>query len=234
MTAVDHVDLEIAAGEFFSMLGPSGSGKTTVLRLIAGFEQPTSGTIELFGQDVTDAGAVRPRRQHGLPGLRALPAHERARQRRLRPAGARHRPQASGASARSRRSPPCASRTSPTASRRSSRAVSVSASRSRAPPSSSRRCCCSTSRSGALDLKLREQMQVELKQIQRDLGITFIFVTHDQEEALTLSRPHRGVQRGPHRAARHAARALRAAGIPLRRRLRRHLEPVRRRPLERS
>ena len=53
LTAVDHVDLEIAAGEFFSMLGPSGSGKTTVLRLIAGFEQPTSGTIELFGQDVT-------------------------------------------------------------------------------------------------------------------------------------------------------------------------------------
>src|SRR6188472_2684038 len=53
VTAVDDVDLEIAAGEFFSMLGPSGSGKTTVLRLIAGFEQPTSGTIELFGEDVT-------------------------------------------------------------------------------------------------------------------------------------------------------------------------------------
>ena len=55
VTAVDHVDLEIAAGEFFSMLGPSGSGKTTVLRLIAGFAQPTSGTVELFGEDVTDA-----------------------------------------------------------------------------------------------------------------------------------------------------------------------------------
>ena len=53
VTAVDHVDLEIGAGEFFSMLGPSGSGKTTVLRLIAGFEQPTGGTIELFGDDVT-------------------------------------------------------------------------------------------------------------------------------------------------------------------------------------
>ena len=53
VTAVDHVDLEIGAGEFFSMLGPSGSGKTTVLRLIAGFEQPSSGTIELFGHDVT-------------------------------------------------------------------------------------------------------------------------------------------------------------------------------------
>ena len=51
--AVDALDLDIAAGEFFSMLGPSGSGKTTVLRLIAGFEQPTAGTIELFGQDVT-------------------------------------------------------------------------------------------------------------------------------------------------------------------------------------
>ena len=75
-------------------------------------------------------------------------------------------------------------------------------------------------------------MQVELKQIQRDLGITFIFVTHDQEEALTLSDRIAVFNAGRHRAARHAARALRAAGIALRRRLRRHLEPLRPRPLD--
>ena len=60
VNAVDGVDLDIAEGEFFSMLGPSGSGKTTVLRLIAGFEQPTSGTVSLFGQDVTERAPVRP------------------------------------------------------------------------------------------------------------------------------------------------------------------------------
>ena len=187
VTAVDHVDLEIAAGEFFSMLGPSGSGKTTVLRLIAGFEQPTSGTIELFGQDVTEARAVRPRRQHGLPGLRAVPAHERARQRRLRAAGARHRAQGAATTGPCGRSPRCGSSRWRRASPRSCRAASGSASRSPAPPSSQPKVLLLDEPLGALDLKLREQMQVELKEIQRDLGITFIFVTHDQEEALTLS-----------------------------------------------
>ena len=75
VTAVDGIDLEIADGEFFSMLGPSGSGKTTVLRMIAGFEPPSEGTVLLDGGDVTRRGAVRARRQHGVPGLRALPAH---------------------------------------------------------------------------------------------------------------------------------------------------------------
>ncbi len=84
---------------------------------------------------------------------------------------------------------------------------------------------------GALDLKLREQMQVELKQIQGDVGITFVYVTHDQDEALTMSRPDRGVQRGPDRTGRHARGRLRAPGESLRLRLRRRLEPARaRRP----
>ncbi len=74
--AVAGVDLEIADGEFFSMLGPSGSGKTTTLRMIAGFELPTEGRVLLHGEDVTHEGAVRARRQHGLPGLRAVPAHD--------------------------------------------------------------------------------------------------------------------------------------------------------------
>ena len=76
VTAVDEVDLDIERGEFFTMLGPSGSGKTTTLRMIAGFELPDEGSIELGGGDVVAPAALRPRRQHGVPGLRAVPAHD--------------------------------------------------------------------------------------------------------------------------------------------------------------
>ena len=86
VTAVDGVDLEIKRGEFFTMLGPSGSGKTTTLRVIAGFERPDEGTVELRGRDVSQPAAVRARREHRLPGLRALPAHDRAGERRVRAA----------------------------------------------------------------------------------------------------------------------------------------------------
>ena len=78
VVAVDSVDLEIGRGEFFTMLGPSGSGKTTTLRIIAGFERPDSGRVELAGERRHRAAALRPRREHRLPGLRALPAHDRA------------------------------------------------------------------------------------------------------------------------------------------------------------
>ena len=87
LAAVAGVDLEIAEGEFFTMLGPSGSGKTTLLRLIAGFERPDAGTVELGGVDVTREPPYAAQRQHGVPGLRALPAHDRARERRVRAAG---------------------------------------------------------------------------------------------------------------------------------------------------
>ena len=83
--AVDGVDLDIAPGEFFTMLGPSGSGKTTTLRLIAGFERPDAGASS-SGQGCLEPAAVRARRQHRLPGLRALSAHDRAAERRVRPA----------------------------------------------------------------------------------------------------------------------------------------------------
>ena len=231
LTAVDHVDLEIAAGEFFSMLGPSGSGKTTVLRLIAGFEQPTAGTIELFGQDVTEARALRPRRQHGVPGLRAVSAHERDRQRRLRAAGrgigARERHARAEALAR------CASSTWPPQARRSCRAVSGSASRWRAPRSSAqgpaarraaRRTGSQAARADAGRAQAdpaRPRHHLHLRHARPGGGAHPL-------------RPHRRVQRRAHRAARHAARALRAAGLALRRRLRRHLEPLRRRPLAAS
>ena len=85
-----------APGTFFTLLGPSGSGKTTTLRMIAGFERPDAGTIRLGGDDITGPAAVRARRQHRLPGLRALPAHDRRRERRLRAAreGRRRAPSA--------------------------------------------------------------------------------------------------------------------------------------------
>ena len=184
--AVDGVDLDIAEGEFFSMLGPSGSGKTTVLRLIAGFEKPTAGTIELFGEDVTDKApfdrdvntvfqdyALFPHmsvldnvayglRVRGVPGAkRRAIAEEALDSVRLAGFGSRRPSQLSGGQ-RQRVALARATVVQPKA-------------------------LLLDEPLGALDLKLREEMQVELKEIQRNLGITFIFVTHDQEEALTLS-----------------------------------------------
>lgn len=186
VTAVDHVDLEIAEGEFFSMLGPSGSGKTTVLRLIAGFAKPTSGTVELFGEDVTHSApfdrdvntvfqdyALFPHMNvldnvgYGLRvrGMKRAERQERAMRAlaavRLDHLAARKPAELSGGQ-RQRVALARATVLEPKA-------------------------LLLDEPLGALDLKLRQQMQVELKQLQRQLGITFIFVTHDQEEALTLS-----------------------------------------------
>lgn len=85
VVAADGVDLEIAEGEFFTMLGPSGSGKTTLLRIIAGFERPDSGTVELGGIDVTRQPPYPPRREHRLPRLCAVPPHVGDRERRVWP-----------------------------------------------------------------------------------------------------------------------------------------------------
>jgi putative spermidine/putrescine transport system ATP-binding protein len=184
--AVDEVDLDIADGEFFSMLGPSGSGKTTVLRLIAGFEQPTGGTIQLGGIDVTskapfDRDVNTVFQDYALfPHMSVLENVSYG----LRVRGvarAERRRQATEALATVQ--------------------LAHLGDRSPAQLSGGQRQRVALARSivvkpkvllldeplGALDLKLREQMQVELKQLQRDLGITFVFVTHDQEEALTLS-----------------------------------------------
>ena len=75
--AVHPLDLEIAAGDFLAILGPSGCGKTTLLRMIGGFETPTAGRIEIAGKDVTAPRAGEAADQHGVPGLRPVPAHER-------------------------------------------------------------------------------------------------------------------------------------------------------------
>lgn len=186
MAAVDGVDLEIAEGEFFSMLGPSGSGKTTVLRLIAGFEQPTAGVIKLFDQDVSNMPpferdvntvfqdyalfphmTVSQNVEYGLTvrgvskNLREQRTKEVLSLVRLQDLGDRKPSQLSGGQ-RQRVA--------------LARAIVVKP-----------KVLLLDEPLGALDLKLREQMQVELKQIQRELGITFIFVTHDQDEALSLS-----------------------------------------------
>jgi len=186
VTAVDHVDLEIAAGEFFSMLGPSGSGKTTVLRLIAGFEQPTEGAIELFGKDVTkrapfDRDVNTVFQDYALfPHMSVL--ENVAYGLRVRGMGKRARNERAMRALAAVRLEQMASRKPSQLSGGQRQRVALARATVVEP-----KVLLLDEPLGALDLKLREQMQVELKQIQRDLGITFIFVTHDQEEALTLS-----------------------------------------------
>jgi putative spermidine/putrescine transport system ATP-binding protein len=185
VVAVDSIDLDVADGEFFAVLGPSGSGKTTVLRMIAGFETPTAGTIELGGVDATKQPPFRRNvntvfqdyalfphmsvEQNVEYGLRVkkVPKGERVRRVgealdlvRLGDLGARRPAQLSGGQ-RQR--------------------VALARALVNRP-----RLLLLDEPLGALDLKLREQMQIELKAIQRDVGITFVFVTHDQDEALTL------------------------------------------------
>ena len=184
--AVERADFAIARGEFFSLLGPSGCGKTTLLKMIAGFEQPTAGRVLLEGVDVSSVPPYKRNvntvfQQYALfPhmsvldnvafGLRAkkVPAAE-ARKR--AEGDARRR-----AAGRVRQPPPGAAvRRSAAARRARPRLVNLPSALLLDEPLA------------ALDLKLREAMQIELKRIQREVGITFIFVTHDQGEALTMS-----------------------------------------------
>jgi putative spermidine/putrescine transport system ATP-binding protein len=186
VAAVAGVDLEIAGGEFFTMLGPSGSGKTTLLRLIAGFERPDAGTVELGGRDVTrqppyarDVNTVfqdyalfphmnvLANVEYGLRVRRVPRPRRRERARaalemvRLAGLGDRKPVQLSGGQ-RQR--------------------VALARAIVNEPE-----VLLLDEPLGALDLKLRQEMQLELKRIQREVGITFIYVTHDQEEALTMS-----------------------------------------------
>ncbi|HEY7583104.1 MAG TPA: ABC transporter ATP-binding protein [Acidimicrobiia bacterium] len=186
VVAVDGVDLAIGDGEFFAMLGPSGSGKTTCLRMIAGFELPTSGRILLHGKDVSglppyDRDVNTVFQDYALfPHMtvnqnvayslmvRRIPEAERARRVeealslvRLEGFGGRKPSQLSGGQ-RQR--------------------VALARALINRPS-----VLLLDEPLGALDLKLRQAMQIELKSLQREVGITFIFVTHDQEEALTMS-----------------------------------------------
>ena len=186
VTAVDGVDLEIRDGEFFSMLGPSGSGKTTTLRLIAGFELPTEGRVFLHGEDVTNRApferdvntvfqdyALFPHMTVGENvgyGLTIRKVAKAEREKRVGDALAMVR-----LSGYERRKP---SQLSGGQRQR----VALARALVNRP-----RVLLLDEPLGALDLKLREEMQLELKAIQRDVRITFIYVTHDQEEALTMS-----------------------------------------------
>jgi len=186
VVAVDGVDLEIAAGEFFTLLGPSGSGKTTTLRLIAGFERPDAGRIELHGRDVTRVApyerdvntvfqdyalfphmTVADNVGYGLrvKGVRKTERRARVEEAlqlvRLPEVGKRKPVQLSGGQ-RQR--------------------IALARSLVNRP-----RVLLLDEPLGALDLKLRQEMQIELKRIQQEVGLTFVYVTHDQEEALTMS-----------------------------------------------
>ena len=185
--AVEQADFAIRRGEFFSLLGPSGCGKTTLLKMIAGFEQPTNGPGRARRRRRVARAAVPAQRQHGVPAVRAVPAHDDHRQRRLRAAG-EEGPGGRGPPAGAARcSTSSGSASSPTAARASSRAASSSASPWPGRWSNLPAALLLDEPLAALDLKLREAMQLELKRIQREVGITFIFVTHDQGEALTMS-----------------------------------------------
>jgi putative spermidine/putrescine transport system ATP-binding protein len=186
VTAVDGVDLEIGRGEFFTLLGPSGSGKTTTLRVIAGFERPDEGSIELGGKDVSQLPpyardvntvfqdyalfphmTVQENVEYGLR-VKKVPRAERRRRAeealqlvRLEGYGGRKPAHLSGGQ-RQR--------------------VALARAIVNRPQA-----LLLDEPLGALDLKLRQELQVELKRIQQELGITFVYVTHDQEEALTMS-----------------------------------------------
>jgi spermidine/putrescine transport system ATP-binding protein len=186
VAAVDGIDLEIDDGEFFSLLGPSGCGKTTTLRMIGGFEQPTSGVIELQGADVTWLPPYR-RNVNTVFQNYALFPHLTIFENVAFGLRRRHVPK-----------PDIRSRVTDMLA-----LVELAGYESRRPNqiSGGQAQRVALARAlinrpavllldeplGALDLKLRKQMQVELKRIQQEVGITFIYVTHDQEEAMTMS-----------------------------------------------
>jgi spermidine/putrescine transport system ATP-binding protein len=186
MVAVDDLSLDIAEGEFFSMLGPSGCGKTTTLRMIGGFEEPTRGTIYLGGRDVTDLPPYK-RDVNTVFQSYALFPHLNVYD--------------NVAFGLRRRKVPSGDVESRVAE--AMRLVDLGGFERRRPSqmSGGQQQRVAVARAlvnhpkvllldeplGALDLKLRKQMQLELKRIQQEVGITFIYVTHDQEEAMTMS-----------------------------------------------
>jgi putative spermidine/putrescine transport system ATP-binding protein len=186
VVAVDRIDLEITVGEFFTMLGPSGSGKTSTLRLIAGFEQPDAGRVELGGADVTaqppyarDVNTVfqdyalfphMTIAENVAYGLRVKGTARAERQERVQEMLERMR------------LPDVGDRKPSQLSGGQRQRVALARALVNRP-----QVLLLDEPLGALDLKLRQEMQLFLKSLQQDLGITFVYVTHDQDEALTMS-----------------------------------------------
>ncbi len=184
--AVDAVDLDIQPGEFFAMLGPSGSGKTTCLRLIAGFEQPTSGSISIFGER---AEGVPPYRRNVntvfqdyalFPHLNVV--DNVAYGLMVRGIGKAERQRAAEDALALVRLPGYGARKPSQLSGGQRQRVALARALVNRP-----KVLLLDEPLGALDLKLRENMQEELKALQQSLGITFVFVTHDQGEALSMA-----------------------------------------------
>ena len=210
VTAVDGISLEIPAGSFFALLGPSGCGKTTTLRMIGGFEEPDEGSILLGGKDVVglpphkrdvntvfqsyalfphlsiDENVAFGLRRKGIKGseLQRRVA-EILRRVGLEDFGSRKPRQLSGGQ---------------------QQRVALARALVNGP-----QVLLLDEPLGALDLKLRKQLQLELKALQNDLGITFVHVTHDQEEAMTMADTIAVMNGGQRRAAGRAGRALRPA-----------------------
>jgi spermidine/putrescine transport system ATP-binding protein len=184
--AVDHINLEVLDGEFFSLLGPSGCGKTTTLRMVGGFEEPTSGLIELQGQDVTWLPPYR-RNVNTVFQNYALFPHLTVFE---NVAFGLRRKGAKGGDIKGRVTdmlklvelPGFEGRKPNQISGGQAQRVALARALINRPA-----VLLLDEPLGALDLKLRKQMQVELKRIQQEVGITFIYVTHDQEEAMTMS-----------------------------------------------
>ena len=184
--AVDGIDLDVRRGEFFTMLGPSGSGKTTTLRMIAGFERPDEGTVELAGKEVSrtppfDRDVNTVFQDYALfphlsvednvaYGLRVKKVPKPERRTRV------------GEALEMVRLPGLGGRKPSQLSGGQRQRVALARAIVNRP-----RVLLLDEPLGALDLKLRQEMQVELKRIQQEVGITFVYVTHDQEEALTMS-----------------------------------------------
>jgi putative spermidine/putrescine transport system ATP-binding protein len=186
VVAVDHVDLEIGAGEFFTLLGPSGSGKTTTLRLIAGFERPDAGRIELSGVDVTNRAPYE-RDVNTVFQDYALFPHMTVAENvgyglRVKGVSRAERKQRVTEALQLVRLPDVGARKPVQLSGGQRQRIALARSLVNRP-----RVLLLDEPLGALDLKLRQEMQIELKRIQQDVGLTFVYVTHDQEEALTMS-----------------------------------------------
>ena len=184
--AVDDVSLDVRRGEFFSLLGPSGSGKTTCLRMIAGFERPTSGQVLLDGRDVT-ARAPYERDVNTVFQDYALFPHMTVQENveyglRVKRVAKQERRERAGEALALVRLGAFATRKPSQLSGGQRQRVALARALVNRPG-----VLLLDEPLGALDLKLRQEMQIELKHIQQTVGITFIYVTHDQEEALSMS-----------------------------------------------